>query len=604
MAAATTPPILTNISSDQLECTLHCNEYHCLLRLRSGGAKSSSASSSSSPDISSIVVIPIYTAAADQESIIHLLPKLLHNDKSDEATSDEEECIRGCQHHPCHELIRISHNLQVQLKERLQDASDGAVTTNNNTNNNNKTNQSNGMMEDFLLRSEAVFHELLSAVKQQSRREETSRYHSNSNERQNGTKKRARISSTSSSATTPSSSSTTAMPPPLEYYHALILQLRTLQNMPNVTDVTLHKNNNNNSNTNNETTTTAATTYLTRVSITCQDNKKRSHTWHAELYPTIVLTVDLPAEFVLEDIITVQGGGVNSSKSADKKWWVNTTAMDYPNDHYNINESSSSLQQQQLLPRIQQHFEQTIHNYQSLFDELDDLDSNLWILEPTLPARRSCVERRIALWEGGASVVIVLDHEKPRGVPIMVRFLGVTMATIKAVGGGGNGSGVASGGGSVADWRASFAEFVAEEEDEEKGAGEKRKQVTDDSSSDNKKRWSEERSIRDNLELWLGSSLPSPLSTEKSDYLVECGICYSHRLPVMSDEGDTTTDEEGPLPEEKCSNSNCNRYYHESCLFEWLHSLPTARVSFDRIFGNCPYCCEGVSVKVLNRAQH
>ena len=389
MAAATTPPILTNISSDQLECTLHCNEYHCLLRLRSGGAKSSSASS---PDISSIVVIPIYTAAADQESIIHLLPKLLHNDKSDEATSDEEECIRGCQHHPCHELIRISHNLQVQLKERLQDASDGAVTTNNNTNNNNKTNQSNGMMEDFLLRSEAVFHELLSAVKQQSRREETtSRYHSNSNERQNGTKKRARISSTSSSATTPSSSSTTAMPPPLEYYHALILQLRTLQNMPNVTDVTLHKNNNNNSNTNNETTTTAATTDLTRVSITCQDNKKRSHTWHAELYPTIVLTVYLPAEFVLEDIITVQGGGVNSSKSADKKWWVNTTAMDYPNDHYNINESSSSLQQQQLLPRIQQHFEQTIHNYQSLFDELDDLDSNLWILEPTLPARRSCV---------------------------------------------------------------------------------------------------------------------------------------------------------------------------------------------------------------------
>ena len=196
-------------------------------------------------------------------------------------------------------------------------------------------------------------------------------------------------------------------------------------------------------------------------------------------------------------------------------------------------------------------------------------------------------------------MVIVLDHEKPRGVPIMVRFLGVTKATIKAVGGGGS---------SVADWRASFAEFVAEEgevEEGKKSAGEETQTQFVDVSTRDKKRWSEERSIRANLELWLGSPLPSPLSTEKSDYLVECGICYSHRLPVLSEEDENNTnDEEGPLPEEKCSNSNCNRYYHESCLFEWLHSLPTARVSFDRIFGSCPYCCEGVSVKVLNRAQH
>lgn len=575
MAAATTP-ILTNITSDQLECTLHCTDYHCLLRLRSGGAKSSSPNNNdritlSSPDISSIVVIPI-DIMADQESIIHLLPKLLHSSgKADDVTSDGQTDIKCYQHHPCHDLIRISHNLQVQLKERLQDASDGAINTSTNSNNNN---HDNGSIEDFMLRSEAIFIELLSAVKQQLRREETSRYNSNSNDHQNGTRKRARVSSSTASAS--SSLSATSMPPPLEYYHALLLQLRTLQNMKNVMDVTLHKDNNRNA------------TDLTRVSITCQDKKKRSHTWHAELYPAIVLTVDLPADFVLEDI-TVQGGA-NASKSTDKKWWVNMNTVNHHND-----DPSSLQQKHQLLPRIQQHFEQTINNYQSLFDELDDLDSNLWILEPTLPARRSCVERRIALWEGGASVVIVLDHDKPRGVPIMVRFLGVTKATIKAVGSSG----------SVADWRASFAEFVAEEEEVEgkKIADEIRKYGGDVSSRD-KKRWSEERSIRANLELWLGSPLPSPLSTEKSDYLVECGICYSHRLPVMSEEDENTNDEDGPLPEEKCSNSNCNRYYHESCLFEWLHSLPTARVSFDRIFGSCPYCCEGVSVKVLNRAQH
>ena len=600
MAAATTPPILTNFSSNQLECTLHCPDYHCLLRLWSaiGGANSSypnnnsnnNDDASSSPDIASIAVIPIdiiaaVAAAADQESIIHLLP-MLHKDKSDQAASCD---------HPCHELIRISHKLQVQLKERLQDASHGAITNNNNNN--------NGTMEDFLLRSEAVFHELLSAVKQQSRREEASRYHTNSNnDRQNnGAKKRARI--TSSSSTT-----TATTPPPLEYYHALLRQLHTLQNMPNVTDITLHKDNNINSSSNSNNTIindATTTTDLTRVSITCQDNSQRSHTWHAELYPTIVLTVDLPAEFALEDIVQ----GVNTTNT-DKKWWTNNTntnTMDRDDDYINDNSSSSlqQRQQQHLLPRIQQHLEQTIHNYQSLFDELDDLDSNLWILEPTLPARRSCVERRIALWEGGASVVIVLDHEKPRGVPIMVRFLGVTMATIKAVGGGGGGGTATSS--SVADWRASFAEFVVEEEEEEEeeeSAGEKQNQVS--SSNEKKKRWSGERSIRENLELWLGSPLPSPLSTEKSDYLVECGICYSHRLPMMSEEEDENTndEEEGPLPEEKCSNSNCNRYYHESCLFEWLHSLPTARVSFDRIFGNCPYCCESVSVKVLNQSHH
>lgn len=568
MAAATTPPILTNITSDQLECTLHCTDYHCLLRLWSGGANSSpnnNKDTSSSPDISSIVAIPIdIAAAAEQESTIHLLPKLLNNDgNSDKATSDGQDGIKCWQHHSCHDLIRISHNLQAQIKERLQDASDGAITTNN----------SNGTIEDFLLRSEAIFYELLSAVKQKSRREETAQY---------GAKKRARVLSTSS-ASTPSSLSAASMPPPLEYYHALLFQLRTLQSMPTVMDVTLHKDNSKNS-----TDTTTNTSELTRVSITYQDKKKRSHTWHAELYPAIVLTVDLPTEFTLEDV-TVQGGGANASKSTDKRWWVKT--MNSENG-----DSSSSLQEQQLLPRIQHHFEQILNNYQSLFDELDDLDSNLWILEPTLPARRSCVERRIALWEGGASVVIVLDHEKPRGVPIMVRFMGVTASTIKAVGGGC---------GSVADWRASFAEFVAEDEETKNAlnaAGERQKQITDAVSTD-KKRWSEERSIRANLELWLGSPLPSPLSTEKSDYLVECGICYSHRLPVMNEEGEITNDEESPLPEEKCSNSNCNRYYHESCLFEWLHSLPTSRVSFDRIFGSCPYCCEGVSVKILNRSE-
>lgn len=603
---ATTPPLLTNITIDQLECTLHCPEYQCLLKLWSSvgdGAKTPSRKNninddnsddaksriSSTPDISSIGVIPIVASinreVNSESTVIHLLPTLRNNgdeDVHEEHTGD----------HPCHELIRISHAMQAQLNERLQDASDGALIDDNA--------QSNGTMENFLLRCEAVFHELLSAIQMLKRRDAADNHNNkivSDVSGGGGTKKRGHGSITSLS------SSIATQPPSLEYYHALLRQLHTLQHMPNVTDISLHKDNSNNSNnTNNDNAKD-----LTRVSITCQDSQQRVHTWHAELYPTIVLTVDLPNEFDLDDIVQ----GMNNMNV--NKWWVHSDDKSDDEDDINNNKTngapSSSMQHhQQLLPRIQQHFETTLNTHQKLFDELDDIDSNLWILEPTLPARRSCVERRIALWEGGASIVIVLDHEKPRGIPIMVRFLGVTTAMINAVGSGG-GNGVV---GSVADWRASFADFVAQDETTEED-GRKRKRAAGDekkknnNTSSNKKRWSEERSIQENLELWLGSPLPSPLSTEKSDYLVECGICYANRLPILTNEDDadtTTNDEEGPLPEEKCSNPSCNRYYHESCLFEWLHSLPTARVSFDRIFGTCPYCCEGVSVKVLNQARH
>ena len=203
----------------------------------------------------------------------------------------------------------------------------------------------------------------------------------------------------------------------------------------------------------------------------------------------------------------------------------------------------------------------------------------------------------------------MLDVDNARGVPLMVRFLGLTLSAMKAhavekekkmmMAGGKTTSGGEDGDVVVVDWRTSFAEFISEEEEEEDNEQDSTNRII---------RWSEERSVRENLQLWFGSPLPSPLSestdNEKSDFLVECGICYTHRLPIEDDDTDgattTTTEKEGPLPEAKCTGTNCNRHYHESCLFEWLHSLPTARVSFDRIFGTCPYCCEGISVKVMN----
>ena len=209
-------------------------------------------------------------------------------------------------------------------------------------------------------------------------------------------------------------------------------------------------------------------------------------------------------------------------------------------------------------------------------------------------------------------MVIVLDPENPRGVPVMVRFLGVTMATMTAAANAAaapNGNQKEDAGAAVVDWRTSFADFVAEDNEQldakqrsenKTSKGKSKSDNSQESTMTNQKRWSQERSIRENLELWFGTPLPSPLAptTEKSDFLVECGICYTHRLPIEEEDESNEGGVEGPLPEVKCSNSNCNRHYHESCLFEWLHSLPTARVSFDRIFGSCPYCCEAVSVKI------
>jgi len=504
-----------------------------------------------SPDISTLSAIPIQSKQINtrrQNESDRLLPKLfdtIHTNGRNNNANNKKQ-------HPSHELIRIAQSLEVQLKERLKDASDGAIANNNSMNMNNLS--AANIQEEFLVRSEAIMCELLSAVQQQLRKEKSQSSISGGTDRNNSRKRKVSSGQSASSLS----------PPPLKYYSSLTRQLSVLQSMPTVTDVTLHKQSSANSSSSGDENNTPAD--LTSLSVTCLDDQKRSHTWHAELYPSIVLTMDMPSEFVLED-----------KNIRLEKWWEDGT-----------NTASNNTE---TLPTIQHHFEQALIKYQPLFNELDDLDAHLWILEPSLPARRCSVERRIALWEGGASMVIVLDPENARGVPVMTRFLGVTKATMLAAA---NASG--DNNRDFVDWRTSFAEFVAEDNKQEDSK--KKSQGKSEDKPANTKRWSEERSIRENLELWFGSPLPSPLapSTDKSDFLVECGICYTHRLPT--EEGSA---EDGPLPEAKCSNPSCNRHYHESCLFEWLHSLPTAKISFDRLYGSCPYCTETLGVLLNNK---
>lgn len=693
-----------------MECTVHSTKYHCLIRLRSSSipaiAETSTSPSTTNddttettkgnttpdtndrvrkPDISSLVVVPICERRShndeeeercakrstrghendiiDSSMIIPLLPKLYFdthcrtatkndNDggllKSNNNSTNEDNETTGAidEDHPCYELVNIAHKLQDQLKERLTDASNGATTataTAVRMTQNSKL-PSAIMQEEFLLQSEAIINELFSTIQQQLLRRKRSR--GVEQQQLQGISKRQTTAASSTTYKAIKSSvisSSHIPPPPLKYYSALSRQLHILQSNVSITDISLHDG------------TSKNNADLTSLSITCHDNSMRCHVWHVELYPHVVLTVDLPVEFVVENVVNISSSSsITTSKNNNNKrpirlerWWEDDDDDEQSPTSTSDDLTTTTTTTIQLLPRIQHCFEMTIHKYQPLFNELDDIDTNFWILEPTLPARRCNVERRIALWEGGASLVIVLDPEYPRGVPVLVRFLGVTMSTMKAAAAAGCGQGVTSAiskngnessstvntsnsnsnSDGIVDWRVSFAEFVSEEKEEEEKRGSvergvkkkiKNLQCMDDpafgsneslttkiATSIQKHRWSNERSVRENLELWFGSSLPSPLlassTTDKSDFLVECGICYTHRLPCEENDGEEG--EEGPLPEVKCNNPSCSRHYHESCLFEWLHSLPMARVSFDRIFGSCMYCCEQISCPIAQQAK-
>merc|ERR1712238_173403 len=116
-----------------------------------------------------------------------------------------------------------------------------------------------------------------------------------------------------------------------------------------------------------------------------------------------------------------------------------------------------------------------------------------------------------------------------------------------------------------------------------------------DDDNDDSFCWSEKRSVLENITLLIGNNnnksktkirLPTPESTERSDFVAECGICYAHRLPLDDNDGnegvaeereekDKTNDDEpsSSIPSVTCPTSSCSRVYHEGCLFEWLYSL-------------------------------
>jgi E3 ubiquitin-protein ligase FANCL len=186
----------------------------------------------------------------------------------------------------------------------------------------------------------------------------------------------------------------------------------------------------------------------------------------------------------------------------------------------------------------------TVNSHQALYNELDDMDAHLVILEPDLPCTRNVAFRRIQA-TAEMSVVLTLSVHNPRKFPDQIQWVGRDPSK----------------------WETRF----------------------------NPSEWNDSRSVRENMDYCLGVPLPRQ-HAEATDPTpaAECAICYSDEL---INEGTGMVE----YPDVPCDNESCGRLYHQSCLREWLTSLPDSRISFDCILGTCPYCKQPLSASMQNR---
>ncbi|XP_033734498.1 E3 ubiquitin-protein ligase FANCL-like [Pecten maximus] len=185
---------------------------------------------------------------------------------------------------------------------------------------------------------------------------------------------------------------------------------------------------------------------------------------------------------------------------------------------------------------LYEQFEVAMDSYQDFIDVMEELDRKTWILEPEKPVY-SATYRRIAV-STSVSIQISVDYRHPRVLP-ECRFLGADQAVVPLR----------------------------------------------ESLNSNLHLWDEQKGLLENLQVLLGTELPSPATSSKEEFSVECGICYAYRLDTE-------------LPNQACSDARCGQPFHQTCLYEWLRALPSSRQSFNTIFGDCPYCSKPIKVKM------
>ncbi|XP_068088521.1 E3 ubiquitin-protein ligase FANCL isoform X2 [Hyperolius riggenbachi] len=182
----------------------------------------------------------------------------------------------------------------------------------------------------------------------------------------------------------------------------------------------------------------------------------------------------------------------------------------------------------------------TLESLKDFWDALDEIDKNTWVLEPEKPTR-SATMRRIAI---GNNVSITIDVD-PRHTTMLPEcyFLG--------------------------------ADHVV--------------QPLKEMLNTNIHLWDPNVGLLQNLKDVLEIDFPPRSNSEKSDFSMDCGICYAYRL-------------DSAIPDQVCDDPHCGQPFHQACLYEWLNSLPSSRQSFNIIYGECPYCSKPITLKLLNKA--
>ncbi|KAG8443981.1 hypothetical protein GDO86_009239, partial [Hymenochirus boettgeri] len=197
---------------------------------------------------------------------------------------------------------------------------------------------------------------------------------------------------------------------------------------------------------------------------------------------------------------------------------------------------SISWTQQSSLLNIQNQVSAALESLKDFWDALDEIDQKTWVLEPEKPTR-SATMRRIVIGNN-VSITIDVDPKHPNMLPECY-FLG--------------------------------ADHVVTPLRERLNS--------------NIHLWDPENRLLQNLKDILEIEFPSCSKLQKSDFSMDCGICYAYRL-------------ESAIPDQVCDDPRCGQPFHQACLYEWLRGLPSSRQSFNVIYGECPYCNKPITLKM------
>ncbi|XP_053568009.1 E3 ubiquitin-protein ligase FANCL [Bombina bombina] len=200
---------------------------------------------------------------------------------------------------------------------------------------------------------------------------------------------------------------------------------------------------------------------------------------------------------------------------------------------------SVSWTPQNSLQNIYNQILGTLESLKGFWDALDEIDNKTWVLEPEKPTRSATI-RRIAIGNN-VSITIDVDPRHPTMLPECY-FLG--------------------------------ADHVVN--------------PLRDKLNSNIHLWDPENSILQNLKDVLEIEFPSRSNLEKTDFSMECGICYAYRL-------------DSAIPDQVCDDPRCGQPFHQACLYEWLRGLPSSRQSFNIIYGECPYCNKPITLKMSTK---